>query len=373
MAAVHQFIPTYAPRDAIGTHARHARRILRGMGLESEIYAEGVARGAGGDALPYRKFAGGPAGRTWLLYQMSTGSKLGDYLISRPEPLVVNYHNVTPWRLFAPWEPLVGAELRFGREQLNRLAGRAELGVAVSGYNEAELKEAGFARTAMSPVLVDLEGMRSDVDRAALDRLMAAKARGGADWLFVGRVAPHKGQHHVVKAFAAYRRLYDPLARLHIVGAPGSHSYWTVLHRYASALGVGKYVSFTGSVPGGVLEAHYQAADAFVCLSDHEGFCVPLVEAMRNRVPVVAAATSAIPETVAGAGVLLHERSPMTVAAAVDRVLTDGDLRSTLVAAGEERAADFTLARSEARFVEVVSDLQDMTARFAQSCPGDRR
>lgn len=347
-------MPTYAARDAVGVHAWHARRILRGMGVESEIFAEGVARGGGRDVRPYSRFRGGPPGRTWLLYQLSTGSKLAERLAERAEPLLVNYHNVTPFELFAPWEPIVGAELRYGREQVRRLAARTALGIAVSGFNEAELQQAGFARTTVSPVLVDLEGMQSDVDAAALDELRSAKARGGADWLFVGRVAPHKGQHHVVKAFAAYRRMYDPKARLRIVGGVGSHAYWTALHRYAGALGLRRSVTFTGSAPGDVLEANYRAADVFVCLSEHEGFCVPVVEAMRHGVPVVAASAAAIPETVGEAGLLLDDRAPSTVAAAVHRVLSDEILRSRLVLAGAARVEDFSLARSEARFVQVM-------------------
>ena len=357
MTAIHQFIPTFAPRDAIGTHTLHVQRILRGMGVASEIFAEGIVSGSRrGAAHPYRRYARrrSTGERTWLLYQLSTGSAVAEFVQSRPEPKLVNYHNVTTAELFAPWEPHVAVECREGRRQLLELAPAVDLGIAVSGYNERELKAAGYRRTAVAPVLVDLDAGGVEPDAATAARLRRARDGGGADWLFVGRVAPHKCQHDVVRAFAAYRRLYDPAARLHLVGGAGSHAYVTMLDRYVGALGLGGAVSMPGSVPAEVLLAHFGAADVFVCLSEHEGFCVPVIEAMRLEVAVVAYAAAAVPETVAGAGVLLDDKDPVTVAAAVHRVVADGALRRRLVAAGARRAADFALDRSARRFSEVI-------------------
>ncbi|MDP9404539.1 MAG: glycosyltransferase [Actinomycetota bacterium] len=360
MAAIHQFIPTFAPRDAIGTHARHAQRILRDMGLESEIYADGYRGGPRGQAQSYRSFARrgrARAERTWLLYQLSTGSPVFDFLMTRPEPKLVNYHNITDASLYRAWEPRVCVELAEGRRQLRELAPRVELGIAVSEFNRADLEGAGYARTTVAPVLVDLEAARVAPDAATVSSLGAAKRGGGADWLFVGRVAPHKCQHDVVRAFAAYRAAYDPRARLHLVGGTGSHAYLVALQRYVGALGLAGDVTIAGSVRQSVLAAVYRSADVFVCLSEHEGFCVPIVEAMRERVPVVAFAAAAVPETVAGAAVLLGAKDPMTVAAAVHRVLSDEALRGRLGAAGVERASHFTLERASRRFRAVVEDL----------------
>lgn len=356
MSAIHQFLPTFAGRDAIGTHALHARRLLRDLGLESEIYAEGIPGPGRREARPLRSFGRRPVSPgTSLLYQLSTGSVVADFIRARPEPKLVNYHNVTTPALFAPWEPHVAVECREGRRQLKEMAGEVELGIAVSKYNEAELRQAGYRDTTVAPVLVDLDGDDVDPDPEVLGRLERAKRDGGSDWLFVGRVAPHKCQHDVVRALAVHRRLYDPKARLHLVGGAGSHAYVTMLERYTAALGLGGAVHLTGSVPPATLRAYFGAADVFVCLSEHEGFCVPIVEAMRLEVPVVAFSSTAVPETVAGAGVLLEAKDPRTVAAAVARVLGDADLRGRLVAAGLTRSADFSLARSGRRFTEVIT------------------
>lgn len=355
MTAIHQFLPTFAARDAIGTHAVHAQRILRGMGLESEIYAEGITRAGRRQAHPYRSFGRRPVpDRTWLLYQLSTGSAVADFVRARPEPTLVNYHNVTSPSLFAPWEPHVAVECAEGRRQMQEMAGEVELGVAVSAYNEKELSGAGYRHTAIAPVLVDLEATDTDPDPEVLDRLLRDQRGGGADWLFVGRVAPHKCQHDVLRAFAVYRRLYDPKARLHLVGGVGSHAYATMLDKYAAGLGLGSAFHRIGSVTDAALRAYFRAADVFVCLSEHEGFCVPIVEAMRTELPVVAFASTAVPETVDGAALLLEAKDPVTVAAAVHRVITDNALQAQLVAAGVRRAGDFSLAVSSRRFTEVI-------------------
>jgi glycosyltransferase involved in cell wall biosynthesis len=356
LTQVHQFLASYAIGDAVSVHTLQARRVLRALGFESEIYAErahGLDPAAG--ILPLVAFEGRPVEPdTWLLYQHAIGSRLGRVLLDRPERLVVNYHNVTPASFFESWDLSIAAELALGRRHTSMLASRAVAGIAVSAYNERELREAGYAETAVAPVLFDVNGLRRDVDDAALGRHLARKAGGGADIVFVGRVAPHKAQHDLVKAFAAYRRAYDPAARLHLVGARSSERYWSALEDFIDGAGLQDVVSLTGPVSAGELGAYYRSADVFLCLSDHEGFCVPLLEAMANDVPVVAFAAAAVPETLAGAGVLLADKDPATVAAALHCVLADPHRRDELVDAGRRRLADFETATIERRFGELV-------------------
>ena len=358
MAAIHQLLPSFAPRDAIGAHALQVQRVLHGLGVDSGIYVGDAHREVRRAVRPYREVPDPRPGEpTWLLYQCSTGSPVADWLLSRPERKLSNYHNITPASFFEPWEPHVGAELLEARRQLDSLAPATELGIADSAYNEAELRAVGYRATAVVPILLDTATFDHEVDGAALDRLEAAGAAGGADWLFVGRVAPHKAQHDLIKAFAAHRRTYDPRARLHVVGGSSSHAYWTALERFVAALGLQDAVDLAGSVSPGELAARYRVADVFVCLSEHEGFCVPLLEAMHHEVPVVAYRAAAVPETVGGAGLLLDDKSPATVSAAVHRVLADAPLRASLVAAGTARVADFALERTSGHLADVVTGL----------------
>jgi glycosyltransferase involved in cell wall biosynthesis len=353
MTAVHQLVPSFAPRDAVGNHTLEVQRVLREIGLRSEIYVASSRSELARLCTPYEQFEAAPD--TWLLYQASTGSVMVDWILSRDEPLLVNWHNITPASMFAPWEPHVGVELATGRRQMKALAPRTRLAIADSTFNEAELIELGYPTTAVVPILLDTASFEKKVDQRALARLRHA----GAVWLFVGRLAPNKAQHDLIKAFSVYRRVYDPDARLRLVGGSSSHAYWTALVEYIAALELGPYVELCGEVPDGVLAAHYRAADVYVSVSDHEGFGVPLLEAMHHGVPIVAYGSTAVPETVGAGGIVLPGKDPATVAAAVDRVLSDRELRDGLVESGTRRLAEFDLTVNRKRFAQLVQEAID--------------
>jgi glycosyltransferase involved in cell wall biosynthesis len=229
-----------------------------------------------------------------------------------------------------------------------------EFAIADSEFNERELQAAGYRSTTTVPLLIDLDGFAGSPDRALAARLADQKADGGADLLFVGKVSPHKGQHDLVKALAAYRRLYDPKARLHLVGGAISDEYRQAVERFAEELDLLDAVEIAGSVTHEELIAYYGASDAFVCLSNHEGFCVPLLESMYHRLPIVAYANTAVPETVQGAGLILPNKEPARVAAAIDRVIRDEQLRSTLAQAAWERVGTFALPRVQHGFLSAL-------------------
>jgi glycosyltransferase involved in cell wall biosynthesis len=352
---VDQVIPSLASRDAIGAHTLALTGALRAGGIDSEIYYGNCTPDVADRGQPVVDL--GRAGRDrWLLYQSSIGSPVYDILATRPEPKLVNYHNITPAHLLVDWEPAVGYEVSLGRTQLERLAPECRLAVADSAFNERELEQAGYATTAVVPLLIDMTATGADPDPELAGRLAAAKERGGADLLFVGKVSPHKAPHDLVKMLAVYRRCYDPDARLHLVGSPLGDRYGPALSAFAAELGLTDAVSVTGSVSPAQLEAYYRAADVFVCASEHEGFCVPLVEAMGHGIPVVAYGVAAVPETVADAGLVLDDKEPLRFAAAVHRVVVDGPLRVRLAEAAARRVSSFSLARSTERFVALVRE-----------------
>jgi glycosyltransferase involved in cell wall biosynthesis len=253
--------------------------------------------------------------------------------------------------------------LRAGRRQLRSLASRTTLGIADSAYNAAELDRLGFRRTGVVPILFDRDDLHTEIDEAARERLAAERPAGSSTWLFVGQVAPHKAQHDIVKALASYRRVFDPHARLRIVGFALSRAYVRALTAYVDDLGLTGAVDIAGSVPDEVLGAYYATSDVFVCLSEHEGFCVPLLEAMHHGVPVVAYAAGAVRETLGTGGLLLEQKDPLTVATAVARVVSEGaangdvSVRAALTSAGHERLHAFDLARSVATLCDAVASV----------------
>ena len=348
---IDQVIPTLASRDAIGGHVMQLRDLLRTRGYASDIYSGNASPDRLDEGFPITRIGEPSASGRVLLYQLSIGSGVADIFRDRPERKFVNYHNITPADLLEAWIPQVGEEVRWGRAQLRELASVTEFAIADSEYNESELVAAGYPSTTTVPLLIDPEDFTGSADPVLSARLDRQRQAGGSDLLFVGKVSPHKGQHDLVKALAAYRRLYDPLARLHIVGGAISEEYQRAVERFADELDLADAVEFAGSVTHEELIAYYERCDVFLCLSNHEGFCVPLLESMYHRLPIVSYQFTAVPETVAQAGLILPDKEPARVAAAVHRVVEDARLRAELATAAGERVDWFALRRVQDGFV----------------------
>ncbi len=375
--AVHQLVPMLVPGDATSDHAIQLRRLVHDMGLESEIFAAAIHdslhdQGMLVHELPDRTLPG-----TLLVYQMSSGSPMVETARERKEPLAVNYHNLTPAHTYDHWEPAIAADQRWARRQVGTLASRTAVAICDSAYNAAELVSHGYRATAVCPVLVDMTRFGSPASSdgggtgprsaaAEVERMLERRSgSGAASWLFVGRVAPHKAQHRLVQAVAAYERLYGPGARLDLVGRPGSVRYADAVRRSAKLLGIADVVRMVGGVDDAELGAYFRHADVLVSASVHEGFCVPMVEAMHHGVPVVALEAAAVPETLGGAGLLVKSADAGTIAAAVHSVVDDRTLRERLVRAGRVRAAQLSLENSRAAMRLVLERWIDGRGHYA--------
>ena len=349
--AVHLLLPSLHVADASGAHTLHARDALRAAGYASELFVEHVDAPLAGEAHPVDRLDDHVvAGRTLLVYQLAVGSPIADRLMQRREPLVVNYHNLTPAAFFWQWAPDWLGAVESGRQQLHLLAPRVVHAIAVSAFNERDLRGAGYRSTSVVAPFVDLRAFAP----GAGPRARSGPAGGGATWLFVGKLLPHKAAHDLVKALAAYRRAFDPAATLTLVGGHPVPRYAEAVRAYARQLGLADAVAMVGSVSLDELAGHYRGADVFVCLSDHEGFCFPLLEAMHHRLPVVAYDAGAVAATAGRAALVIADKSPAVVATAVHRVLADAPLAARLVAAGTDRLAAFALERTARAFVDTV-------------------
>jgi glycosyltransferase involved in cell wall biosynthesis len=358
--AVHQFLPTFAGRDAIGQHCVRLRRILRDAGYASEIYARDMHDDVRDQARNARDYRPGPD--DWALYHFSVGNPLADDLAEIGVPIGLDYHNITEARYFLRWEPVVASILYEGRRQLASMAACTRFALADSTFNEEEVIELGFAPTAVAPILIDF----TDYDRAPnanlVERRIRRRESGGADWLCVSRLAPNKCQHDVIAAFATYRKVFDPAARLTLVGGQSAIRYSNALKRLCRELGIAGAVTFTDVVDHADLLAYYRSADVLVSLSEHEGFSVPVLEAMYFDMPVVAYACCAVPETVGDAGLLLDGKDPLLVSAAVAEVLGDSTARKRLTVAGKERVDYFSLDRTGPRMLDALMTMIEQSS-----------
>jgi len=340
---VHQVLPSLHVADASGAHTLHARDALRAAGYRSDLFAGHVDAELVGEARPLSELDEvAPAGSA-VLYQLAVGSPVVDRLMARRGPLLVNYHNLTPASFFWRWAPDWLSAVEAGRQQLLRLAPRVTHAIAVSEFNRGDLSAAGYRSTSVVAPFVDVGAFAGPSS--------ASRREGPTTWLFVGKLLPHKAAHDVVKAFALYRRAYDPDARLVLVGGHPVPPYAAAVQGLVDEAGLADAVVLAGSVSQDELARRYGEADVFVCLSQHEGFCFPLLESMRHGVPVVALDAGAVADTLGGAGLLVRKPDPALVAATVRRAVTDEPLRRHLVEMGRRRLDVFDLERTKAAFV----------------------
>ncbi len=352
MSGVHHFVPVLHRGDAVGRHTLRLRDASRSRGLESDIYVDTTEPDTAGETRPVLSYPEAARPGDVVVYQFATASAMAPWLAGRPEILVVNYHNITPPELMAPWDNHLALGQLRAQGDLRLLAPRAALAVADSAYNEAHLAEAGFTRTAVIAPSANLDTVRATTaDRP--QRMDGA----GARWLAVGRVSPNKALESTVAALAVARAHGDAAATLLVVGKPATDSYAAALHRYVAELGLSGAVTFTGHASDATVAAAYASADVLVVTSEHEGFCVPVVEAMSIGLPVVAFDQGAVPEVLGAAGALVGDKDPYALAAAIGTLLGDAPRRRTMAEAGRRRLAELDLATAAHRFVDLLVGL----------------
>lgn len=328
---VHQLIAAAAPGDAVTDQALAWQGILREWGAEGRVIAEhvhpaleGAARRADRSAAELRRADG-------LVLHYSVWSRVVDDALAARASLAVCYHNVTPGDLLRPWNAALADACDRGRAALPRLAGRAVALIADSAFNARELAEAGLGEARVVPLVLDLPATAPE----------ARPAGSPPAILTVGRIVPNKRIEDVLRAFALYRERHAPDATLTLVGSDdGFASYRAALDDLVARIGLGG-VRFAGQVPAAERDRLYATADAYLCMSEHEGFCAPLVEALAHGVPVVARAAAAVPETLGGAGVVVDEPDLLPLAAeALAEVVGSPSTRQGLAAAASRRLAD---------------------------------
>ncbi len=364
MNGIHHFVPVLHRGDAVGRHTLRLRDATRARGFRSEIYVDTIDPETTSETVPVLSYPEAAREGDVVVYQFATASAMAPWLAARSETLVVNYHNITPPELMAPWDNHLALGQLRAQGDLRLLASRAALAVADSAYNEAHLAQAGFAATEVVPPSAALDVVVIEAARvttAPRSRFRPA-ATDGARWLAVGRVSPNKALERTVAALAAARAHGDPEATLHIVGKPATDSYVSALHRYVAELGLAGAVRFAGHASDETVASAYADADVLVVTSEHEGFCVPVVEAMAVGVPVVAFDQGAVPEVLGDAGSLVSDKDPHALAASIGALLHDAARREAMVEAGRRRLAELDLETAADRFVGLLAPLAERRA-----------
>ena len=350
---INQVLVSASSGDAVTNAAFELRDLLRRV-TASEIYASYIDPRLMGDVLPLRRYdrrASHRPERDLLILHASIGEpELFRFLRHRPERLVVVYHNISPAESFLPYDPSFAGLLEEGRRELGVLADRAVLALAVSEFNAAELRALGYADVRVSRLVVDVARLRTtEPDPSTANHLQQLD---GPLVLFVGQLLPHKRPDLLVAAHHVLATYLLPEAHLALVGAARLQRYQEGLQLFVQDLNLAR-AWVAGSVSQEQLVAFYRHASVFVTVSEHEGFCVPLLEAMAFSVPVVARARAAIPETLDQGGLLLPpDADAVLVAEAVAEVLDNRQLSEELISRGSARLADFDPDRARSDLLD---------------------
>ena len=352
---INQWVPAAHRGDAIGDSARRFRSMLRSLGYASEIYALTIDDDLRDDV---RSFADAEARRGDVtIFHFALPSPMTDAFASLPGGRVLQYHNITPASFFAPYAPGLFRLAALGRRELQSLVGKVDLALGDSEFNRQELEDLGFTRTGVLPIAVDTERITGAPRRPALEKILSD---GLINILFVGRIVPNKRIEDHIRLAEVYKRYVDSYYRFIFVGRyDGVPSYYAQVRALIAEFRMlPDRFWFTGPVPDEDLGAFYRWADAYVSLSEHEGFCVPLVEAMAADVPILAYAAGAVPETLGGAGLLFAPKDLEMAAELLGMLVYDRDLRRRVLDGQRRRLQDFAPPAIEARLRDTLTALQ---------------
>jgi glycosyltransferase involved in cell wall biosynthesis len=335
---VNQWVPAAHKGDAIGDSAIRVRDLLRDMGHDSELYALTIDDDLRHEVRPF----GDPRAKTGdlTIFHFALPSPMSEAFATLPHGRVLQYHNVTPARFFAPYDARLFRIASLARGELASLAHVTDLGLGDSEFNRQELDELGFQHTGVMPIAVDTTRLTEAPAQPVLDDLLDD---GFVNFLFVGRIAPNKKIEDHIKLAEQYKRYIDPYYRFIFVGR------YDVVPRYYAAIRalldeykmLPERFIFTGPVPDAELAAYYRASSVYISLSEHEGFCVPLVEAMAMDVPVLAYSAAAVPDTLGGAGVQFSPKDLEYAAELLGMLAFEDAPREGVLAGQRARLKDF--------------------------------
>ncbi|MBK5254637.1 MAG: glycosyltransferase [Vicinamibacteria bacterium] len=358
---VDQWVPALHRGDAIGDSALLMRDALRSWGFVSDIYAYNQDPGV--SAVPFQHWREGDADDI-VLFHYALISPMNDAFAKTASRRVLQYHNITPPHFFASWDKEIYKILAQGRQGLAALGPVTTLALGDSEFNRAELQSQGFEKTGVLPIALDFRRYSKPANAALKRRLADSRT----NILFVGRIAPNKRHDNLLRVLAYFKKNISSAVRLLAVGkhprretgvgAPIEAHYLDALTRLYSDLGVEPQdVVFTDGVPHEDLLAYYESAHVFVSMSEHEGFGVPLVEAMLKQVPIVALSGTAVGETLGEAGLQFARPDIVEFAEAAALLSKPGRARETILRGQKRRVQDFATETTLGKLRDLVSQL----------------
>lgn len=342
-----QVVPVLAYGDAIGNDTLALDKLIRKLGFTTVIYAEAVGkRIPKGMVRPMTEWVE-PERDDVILYHMAIAfSHISKVTDSNCRKIAI-YHNITPASFYRKYDRAAYELCKRGLNQAERLSNFFDYCLADSEFNKQDLVSMGYqCPIDVLPILIPFKDYRQPPKKSIVKKYKGK----GTNILFVGRVVPNKKQEDIIAVFYYYKKYFNSNAKLFLAGSFNQGSYCESLKGYIQALGLEKDVIIPGHIKFDEILGYYVSADLFLCMSEHEGFCVPLVEAMLFNVPIIAYNSSAIGETLNGSGILLEQKSFPEIAGLLDRVVQDQELKERIIRNQRERLRFFRTSRIEKMF-----------------------
>ena len=355
MIAIHQLVPALHQGDAIGDSAVMIRNYLRKKGHSSDIYAYDIDEAVAHEAIGFRKAQPELSPNDVLILHYALPSGMSDFLKQTIAKKAIIYHNITPAHFWLPYDASLVRLASTARDQLKDLAASTDRAAGDSEYNRLELEKLRFPSTCVVPIFVDQERYRVKpspfIRKTVQDGLF--------NFLCVGRIAPNKKLEDVIRLYYFYKRFCTPLARLIFVGKTNVvPAYHAALKELTMRYGLmPEDVFFTGHVDWPELVAYYTTAQVLVSMSAHEGFCVPLVEAMICNTPVLAYKSTAVPYTLGSAGIQFDKKNYPELAAISNRLRVDRAFREQILETQREQLKRYDPAEIEKAIDEFLKPL----------------
>lgn len=327
-----QFSAGFNPGDAISNEMLMLKAYFQEIGFEGEIYSENIGKDTKGLAKKFKSY--NEKDFDFVIYHHSIHSAVFDFVEKLKSPKALIYHNVTPSHFFEPYDLKLTHYLKKGREELKNLNGKFQLYFADSEFNRKELLDLGFSNVQVLPIIYDF---------AKFKKRDSTPSNEVKQIIFVGRIAPNKKQDDLIKLAKVLKDYFFSDFQIHLVGycSKELELYKEELISLIQLFGLENHILFSDFLSDELLAEYYQKADLFLCMSEHEGFCVPLLESMFYDVPIIAFDAGAVKDTLDGAGILVKEKNFPSICECILKIFSDRDFREKILISQRERLDRF--------------------------------
>lgn len=349
---IYQVLVTLSYGDGVGNDTLAIDRILKEEGYDTQIFAENIDERISREFVKHISDIPALSREDIVIYHLSTGCDLNEKIKQWDCKIIFRYHNVTPPHFFEEYDQTAFSLCSTGIQQVKSLKDTPYRCLVDSEFNKQDLTEYGYScEIDVLPIIIPFE----DYETKPSDDIIKKYKDNWTNIIFVGRVAPNKKQEDIIKAFSYYKKNINTFSRLIIVGSYNKNDkYYKKLSAYVKMLNIDDVI-FTGHTKFNEILGYYKIADLFLCMSEHEGFCIPLVEAMYFNVPIIAYDSAAVPNTMGGKGAIVDTKNSIFISLLIDKIIRDDSIKRHLIDEQSEVLKRYSYQVTKDKFIKFLN------------------